>query len=214
MDEQDKIAGRRASEAAAKAAASTTKNAEFRGSVTAVKKSSVKPKAKAVAKTVAKVESVGMMRPGSTVKAAVKSAAPGAISGKMKSSTTNKSKNSAPSAISGKKVAATSKKATVKKSNTTSNPFTALHNKLSPVGNKTQKFKSPMGEGLGTKKSVKGKPSIGEQISGVFTGKTKIGPKPTSQSVAATMAKRMGISVAEYNRRFAVAEAKYKANKK
>lgn len=93
------------------------------------------------------------------------------------------------------------KKSTPKKENTTSNPFTALHNKLSPVGNKEQKFKSPLGEGLGTKKPVKGKPSIGEQISGVFTGKTKIGPKLTAQSVAATNAKRMGISVAEYNRR-------------
>jgi hypothetical protein len=139
---------------------------------------------------------------GGSTKAAAKSSAPGAISGKMKSSSTsNKPKSSAPSAISGKKVTTTSKKSTPKKENTTSNPFTALHNKLSPVGNKTQKFKSPLGEGLGTKKPVKGKPSIGEQISGVFTGKTKIGPKPTSQSVAATMAKRMGISVAEYNRR-------------
>jgi hypothetical protein len=153
---------------------------------------------------------------GGSTKAAAKTSAPGAISGKMKSSSTNnKPKSSAPSAISGKKVTTTSKKSTpAKKENTTSNPFTALHNKLSPAGNKTQKFKSPLGEGLGTKKPVKGKPSIGEQISGVFTGKTKIGPKPTSQSVAATMAKRMGISVAEYNRRFAAAEAKYKANKK
>jgi hypothetical protein len=139
---------------------------------------------------------------GGSTKAAAKSTAPSAISGKMKSSSTsNKPKSSAPSAISGKKVSTTSKKAPAKKENTTSNPFTALHNKLSPVGNKTQKFKSPLGEGLGTKKPVKGKPSVGEQISGVFTGKTKIGPKPTSQSVAATMAKRMGISVAEYNRR-------------
>ena len=93
------------------------------------------------------------------------------------------------------------KKSAPKKESTTSNPFTALHNKLSPAGNKTQKFKSPLGEGLGTKKPVKGKPSVGEQISGVFTGKTKIGPKLTAQSVAATNAKRMGISVAEYNRR-------------
>jgi hypothetical protein len=153
---------------------------------------------------------------GASTKAAAKSTAPGAISGKMKTSaTSSKSKSSAPSAISGKKVSTTSKKATPsKKSNTTSNPATAAFNKLSPYGDKTQKFKSPMGEGLATKKSVKGKPSIGEQISGVFTGKTKIGPKPTAESVAATMAKRMGISVAEYNRRFAAAEAKYKANKK
>jgi hypothetical protein len=153
---------------------------------------------------------------GGSTKAAAKSTAPGAISGKMKTSaTSSKSKSSAPSAISGKKVSTTSKKATPsKKSNTTSNPATAAFNKLSPYGDKTQKFKSPMGEGLATKKSVKGKPSIGEQISGVFTGKTKIGPKPTAQSVAATMAKRMGISVAEYNRRAAAARAKYNANKK
>jgi len=147
---------------------------------------------------------------GGSTKAAAKSTAPGAISGKMKSSaTSSKTKSSAPSAISGKKVSTTSKKATPsKKSNTTSNPATAAFNKLSPYGDKTQKFKSPMGEGLATKKSVKGKPSIGEQISGVFTGKTKIGPKPTSQSVAATMAKRMGISVAEYNRRLNAAKNK------
>jgi hypothetical protein len=148
---------------------------------------------------------------GGSTKAAAKSSAPGAISGKMKSSSTsNKPKSSAPSAISGKKVATTSaKKATpAKKSNTTSNPVTALHNKLSPYGDKTQKFKSPVGEGLSTKKSVKGKPSVGEQISGVFSGKTSLGPKRTSESVAATMSKRMGISVAEYNRRLAAATKK------
>ena len=147
---------------------------------------------------------------GGATKAAVKSTAPGAISGKMKSSaTSSKSKSSAPSAISGKKVSTTSKKATsAKKENTTSNPLTGAFNKLSPYGDKTQKFKSPIGEGLATKKSVKGKPSIGEQISGVFTGKTKIGPKPTSQSVAATNAKRMGITVAEYNRRLNAAKNK------
>jgi len=144
------------------------------------------------------------------VKTIAKGGTPGAISGKMKTSaTSSKPKSSAPSAISGKKVSTTSsKKSAPKKENTTSNPFTALHNKLSPAGNKTQKFKSPLGEGLGTKKPVKGKPSVGEQISGVFTGKTKIGPKPTAQSVAATMAKRMNISVAEYNRRLAAATKK------
>ena len=147
---------------------------------------------------------------GGATKAAAKSTAPGAISGKMKSSATStKSKSSAPSAISGKKVSTTSKKVTsAKKENTTSNPLTGAFNKLSPYGDKTQKFKSPIGEGLATKKSVKGKPSIGEQISGVFTGKTKIGPKPTSQSVAATNAKRMGITVAEYNRRLNAAKNK------
>lgn len=202
MDEQDKIAGRKASIAAAKAAmeAGAPKNSEFRGTASAVKKSSVAPKAKAVVKAVVKTESARMTRPGSSVKATPKSTAPGAISEKMKSSATNKPKSSAPSAISGKKVAASSKKSAAKKSNTTSNPLTALHNKLSPYGNKNQKFKSPVGEGLATRKSVKGKPSIGEQISGVFTGKSS-GSKKTYASVAAENARRMGITVAEYNRR-------------
>lgn len=62
-------------------------------------------------------------------------------------------------------------------------------------------MKSPFGQGASTRKSVAGKPSIGEKISGVFTGKTKLGSNPTTSSVAATNAKRMGISVAEYNRR-------------
>lgn len=182
MDEQDKIAGRKASIAAAKAAmeAGAPKNSEFRGTASAVKKSSAAPKAKAVAKVVAKVKSSKMTRPGSSVKSAPKSSAPGAISGK--------------------KVASSSKKSAAKKSNTTSNPLTALHNKLSPYGNKNQKFKSPVGEGLATRKSVKGKPSIGEQISGVFTGKSS-GSKKTYASVAAENARRMGITVAEYNRR-------------
>jgi hypothetical protein len=203
MDEQDKIAGRKASIAAAKAAmeaAKAPKSSEFRGTASAVKKSSAAPKAKAVAKVVAKVESSRMTRPGSSVKSAPKSSAPGAISGKMKSSATNKAKSSAPSAISGKKVTASSKKPAAKKSNTTSNPLTGAFNKLSPYGNKNQKFKSPIGEGLATKKSVKGKPSIGEQISGIFTGKSSASKK-TYTSVAAENARRMGITVAEYNRR-------------
>lgn len=62
-------------------------------------------------------------------------------------------------------------------------------------------MKSPFGQGAATRKPVAGKPSIGEKISGVFTGKTSIGEKKTTSSVAATNAKRMGISVAEYNRR-------------
>jgi hypothetical protein len=200
MDEQDKIAGSRASLAAAKAT-NAPKNSEFRGTASAVKKSSVKPKAKAkaVVKAAAKVESTRMTRPGSSVKATVKSAAPGAISGKIKSSTASKSKSSTPSAISGKKVSTTAKKPAAKK-NTTSNPLTAAFNKLSPYGDKTQKFNSPVGKGLATKKSVKGKPSIGEQISGVFSGKSS-GLKKTYLSVAEENAKRMGLSVAEYNRR-------------
>jgi hypothetical protein len=181
MDEQDKIAGRKASIAAAKAA-SAPKNSEFRGTATAVKKSSVssKPKAKPAAVVAKKVTATRMTRPGSSVKSTPKS--------------------SAPSAISGKKVSTTAKKPAAKKSNTTSNPLTGAFNKLSPYGNKNQKFKSPIGEGLATKKSVKGKPSIGEQISGIFTGKSSASKK-TYTSVAAENARRMGITVAEYNRR-------------
>jgi hypothetical protein len=189
MDEQDKIAGRRASEAAAKAAAKVVKNPEFRGTATAVKKSSasVKPKAKPAAVAAKKVTATRMTRPGSSVKSTPKS--------------------SAPSAISGKKVSTTASKKTTAKKNTTSNPLTAAFNKLSPYGDKTQKFNSPVGKGLATKKSVKGKPSIGEQISGVFSGKSS-GSKKTYLSVAEENAKRMGITVAEYNRRLNAAKKK------
>jgi hypothetical protein len=69
------------------------------------------------------------------------------------------------------------KPSTTKKTSTTSNPFTALHNKLSPYGNKNQKF------------------SLGSS-----GGKTVA-------SVKAENAKRMGISVAEYDRRMAAAIA-------
>jgi hypothetical protein len=88
-----------------------------------------------------------------------------------------------------------------KKTSTTSNPITALHNKLSPYGNKEQKFKSPTGAGLATRKSVPGKPSIGEKISNTLSGKSMGGSKKTTTSVASENAKRMGISVAEYNKR-------------
>ena len=97
-----------------------------------------------------------------------------------------------------------------KKTNTTSNPLTALHNKLSPYGNKEQKFKSPTGAGFATRKSVPGKPSIGEQISNTLSGKSS-GSKKTVASVAAENAKRSGISVAEYNRRLKAAENKLRA---
>ena len=65
-----------------------------------------------------------------------------------------------------------------KKNSTTSNPFTALHNKLSPYGNKNQKF-----------------------TFGGNAGKTVA-------SVKAENARRMGISVAEYDKRFAAAKKK------
>ena len=72
------------------------------------------------------------------------------------------------------------KPSTTKKTSTTSNPFTALHNKLSPYGNKNQKF----GGGSSGGKTV--------------------------ASVKAENARRMGISVAEYDRRFAAAKKKNK----
>ena len=67
-----------------------------------------------------------------------------------------------------------------KKTSTTSNPFTAAHNKLSPYGNKNQKF--------------------------VFGS----GGKKTVASVKAENARRMGITVAEYDKRFAAAAKKNK----
>jgi len=88
-----------------------------------------------------------------------------------------------------------------KKTSTTSNPFTGAFNALSPYGNKEQKFKSPTGAGLATRKSVPGKPSIGEKISNTLSGKSSGGAKKTTTSVASENAKRMGISLAEYNRR-------------
>jgi hypothetical protein len=88
-----------------------------------------------------------------------------------------------------------------KKASTTSNPLTAAFNTLSPYGNKEQKFKSPTGAGLATRKSVPGKPSIGEKISNTLSGKSTGGTKKTTSSVSAENAKRMGISVAEYNKR-------------
>ena len=65
------------------------------------------------------------------------------------------------------------------------------------------------GAGASTRKPVAGKPSIGEKISGAVTGKG-VGNKNTVQSVAAINAKRMGITVAEYNKRAAALAAKAK----
>jgi hypothetical protein len=56
------------------------------------------------------------------------------------------------------------------KGSTTSNPLTAAFNKLSPYGNKNQKFKSPIS-------------------------------RPTQSDVDAEMAKRYGLSLAEYRKR-------------
>jgi hypothetical protein len=134
---------------------------------------------------------------GGSTKAAAKSSAPGAISGKMKSSaTSNKPKNSAPSAISGKKVSTTSKKSTpAKKSSTTSNPLTGAFNKLSPYGDKTQKFVNPFDkiqEKIGANSPAD---NAARKAKGSAPKKNKLA------EVSATNAKRMGITVAEYNRR-------------
>ena len=99
----------------------------------------------------------------------------------------------------------TSAKPAPKKVNTTSNPITALHNAVSPYGNKDQKYVSGIKPGA-TRKSVPGKPSIGEQISGVFSGK--------STSLRANNGMTAAQVAAENKRRAAaVAAAKAKKNK-
>lgn len=71
---------------------------------------------------------------------------------------------------------------------TTSNIATAAFNKLSPYGNKNQKFKSPISSsGAATRKSVPGKPSIGEQISSAIGN---IGKQPTAAEVRKEMERR------------------------
>ena len=88
-----------------------------------------------------------------------------------------------------KKVAA---KAPVKKS-TTTDPFAKA---VFGVGRAI----SNNGSGAATRKPVAGKPSVGEKISAALSGKG-VGNRASASSVAATNAKRMGISVAEYNKR-------------
>jgi hypothetical protein len=88
-----------------------------------------------------------------------------------------------------KKVAA---KAPVKKS-TTTDPFAKA---VFGVGRAI----SNNGAGAATRKPVAGKPSVGEKISAALSGKG-VGNRASASSVAATNAKRMGISVAEYNKR-------------
>jgi len=87
----------------------------------------------------------------------------------------------------------------VKKSGTT-DPFARA---VFSVGNKI----SNNGAGASTRKPVAGKPSVGEKISAAFTGKG-VGNRTTAESVAAINAKRLGISVAEYNKRLATAKKK------
>ena len=83
-------------------------------------------------------------------------------------------------------------KAPVKKSGTT-DPFAKA---VFGVGRAI----SNNGAGTSTRKPVAGKPSVGERITAAVTGKG-VGNRQTAASVAAINAKRMGISVAEYNRR-------------
>jgi hypothetical protein len=142
---------------------------------------------------------------GGTTTSAPKTTSADMARGAATKTTKPAAKPAAKSADSARKAAtkATPVKATpaAKKTSTTSNPITALHNKLSPYGNKEQKFKSPTGAGLATRKAVPGKPSIGEKISNTLSGKSMGGSKKSTTSVASENAKRMGISVAEYNKR-------------
>jgi hypothetical protein len=59
-----------------------------------------------------------------------------------------------------------------KKDSTTSNPVTGVFNKVSPYGNKSQKYVSGLPKtGAASRKSNPSKPSIGEQITNVFAGR-------------------------------------------
>lgn len=110
-----------------------------------------------------------------------------------------KSADAARSAMPGKGPAA--RISTAKpKANTTSNPFTALHNVASPYGNKSQKWVNP----LDAVQRKIGTPSPAD----IAAAKVK---KPVTKEqkiakVSAINAKRAGISVAEYNNRLAKAK--------
>lgn len=94
----------------------------------------------------------------------------------------------------------------VKTGSTTSNPVTAVFNKVSPYGNKEQKYVSGLPkEGLAGRKSVAGKPSVGEQISGLFSGKNTSLRANNGMTAA---------QVAAENKRRAAAVAAAKAKKK
>lgn len=87
-------------------------------------------------------------------------------------------------------------KASTSKTSTTSNPFTALHNAVSPYGNKNQKFKSPISSsGAATRKAVPGKPSVGESINSFFSS---LGKHQSAADVEKEMARRAGVTVAQY----------------
>lgn len=90
-------------------------------------------------------------------------------------------------------------KAPVKKSGTT-DPFAkAVFSAGRAISNN--------GAGASTRKPVAGKPSVGEKISAALSGKG-VGNRASASSVAATNAKRMGISVAEYNKRLNAKKSK------
>lgn len=104
-----------------------------------------------------------------------------------------KSADAARSGMPGKGPAV--KVATSAKKSTTTDPFAkAVFGAGRAISNN--------GAGTSTRKPVAGKPSVGEKISAALSGKG-VGNRTTTTSVAATNAKRMGISVAEYNKRLA-----------
>lgn len=109
-----------------------------------------------------------------------------------------KSADAARAAMPGKKPM--DKVSTPAKKSTTTDPFAkAVFGAGRAISNN--------GAGSSTRKAVPGKPSIGEKISAAFSGKG-VGNRASASSVAATNAKRMGISVAEYNRRMNAKKSK------
>ena len=137
---------------------------------------------------------------GSKSKPAAKSAEAARSSANKPTKTVYKSADAARSAAT--KTGSTN--APVKKVSTTANPFTAAFNTLSPYGNKNQKYVSGIKPGA-TRKSIPGKPSIGEQISAAFTGKN-VNLRANNGMTAA--------QVAAENKRRAAAVAAAKAKKK
>ena len=208
-------------------------NSEYRGSASgavaaakkkAASKTTATPGTKVSQATINKIKAMGMtaalkkagsaspeMREGlkrlygaSRVAAATKSTpskpattSPDAARGAMKPSTKPVYKSADAARSSTSKVSTT--KAPVKKSGTT-DPFAKA---VFGVGRAI----SNNGAGTSTRKPVAGKPSVGEKISAALSGKG-VGNRASASSVAATNAKRMGISVAEYNRRMNAKKSK------
>ena len=133
------------------------------------------------------------------VAAAGGSSKPAASSGGGKPATKPAAKSADAARMSAKPVMTKPSAKPVNKS-TTTDPFARA---VFSVGNKI----SNNGAGASTRKPVAGKPSVGEKISAAFTGKG-VGNRTTAESVAATNAKRLGISVAEYNKRLNAKKSK------